>query len=92
MILKEVKSLCHISSMAVVLSLPGFDDRLSDEEAATLATFLRQAWCNKVGAVSSADVADLRDKEVANQADIAQSPICTPSRARLPMARSMSCL
>lgn len=48
------------------LRMPGFGDRLSDDEAATLATFLRQAWSNQAGAVSAADVADLRDKPVAN--------------------------
>lgn len=48
------------------LRMPDFGDRLSDDEVATLATFLRQAWSNKSGAVSAADAADLREKPVAN--------------------------
>ncbi len=42
------------------LRMPGFADRLSDEEAATLATFLRQAWSNNAGPVTAAEVSDLR--------------------------------
>ncbi len=48
------------------LRMPGFGDRLSDDEVATLATFVRQAWSNRAGAVSSAEVADRRDTQTGN--------------------------
>jgi alcohol dehydrogenase (quinone), cytochrome c subunit len=44
------------------LRMPGFGHRLSDDEVATLATFLRQGWTNTADAVSAAAVADLRGK------------------------------
>ncbi len=40
--------------------MPGFDDKLTDDEVAALATFLRTAWGNKAGPVSAADVAAQR--------------------------------
>ncbi len=43
------------------LRMPGFGDRLSDDEVATLATFLRQAWTNRADLVTTAAVADLRE-------------------------------
>jgi len=42
------------------LAMPGFGDRLSDDEVAQLASFLRQAWGNDAAAVKAADVAALR--------------------------------
>ena len=42
------------------LRMPGFGDRLSDDEVATLATFLRQAWTNTSGPVTTAAVSNLR--------------------------------
>ncbi len=48
------------------LRMPGFGNRLSDDDVATLATFLRQAWTNRAEAVSSTAVSDLRDKRQAN--------------------------
>ncbi|MAK90885.1 MAG: alcohol dehydrogenase [Oleibacter sp.] len=42
------------------LAMPGFGWRLSDAEAATLVTFLRQAWNNNAAAVTAADVANVR--------------------------------
>ena len=46
------------------LRMPGFADRLSDEEVATLATFLRSAWNNEAsGAVEAGAVADMRSEE-----------------------------
>ena len=42
------------------LRMPGFGYRLSDDEVATLATFLRQAWTNKSDLVSASAVSDLR--------------------------------
>lgn len=44
-----------------VLPMPGFAYRLDDAEAAQLATFLRQAWSNKAGAVSDQEVKKVRD-------------------------------
>jgi mono/diheme cytochrome c family protein len=48
------------------LRMPGFADRLSDDEIATLATFLRQAWTNKADLVSATAVFDLRKADNAN--------------------------
>nr|WP_315397933.1 cytochrome c [uncultured Duganella sp.] len=45
-----------------VLVMPGFGKRLSDSEAAALATFLRQGWGNTAGAVSERDVAKVRTR------------------------------
>lgn len=45
-----------------VLVMPGFGKRLSDGEAAALATFLRQGWGNTAAAVSERDVAKVRAK------------------------------
>ena len=40
--------------------MQGYEDRLSDEEIATLATFLRNAWTNKSSAVTTQDVEAIR--------------------------------
>lgn len=42
------------------LRMQGYDWRLSDEEVAALATFVRQGWNNQGAAVSAAEVAPLR--------------------------------
>jgi mono/diheme cytochrome c family protein len=42
------------------LGMPGFAWRLSDDETAQLATFVRQSWGNGAAAVSAGDVAKLR--------------------------------
>ena len=42
------------------LGMPGFAWRLSDEETAHLATFVRNAWGNKAPPVGAADVAKVR--------------------------------
>lgn len=42
------------------LRMPGFADRLTDEEAAELASFVRQGWSNDAAAVGADDIADLR--------------------------------
>ena len=44
------------------LRMPGFADRLTDEEVAELASFVRQGWSNDAGPVSAASVAELRGK------------------------------
>lgn len=46
--------------------MPGFADRLSDDEVAILVSFLRQAWTNNTDPVAAAAVANLRS---AGQAD-----------------------
>ncbi|WP_459619148.1 c-type cytochrome [Burkholderia sp. 3C] len=43
-----------------VLPMPGFAARLSDDEAAQLASFVRGAWSNHAGAVSAQDVEKVR--------------------------------
>ncbi|WP_160010169.1 cytochrome c [Rhizobium sp. 18055] len=43
--------------------MQGYDDRLSDDEVAALATFLREGWHNKAPAVSNADVAPVREEK-----------------------------
>lgn len=42
------------------LEMPSFADRLSDEEIAALATFVRSAWSNDAGSVSPEEVAEIR--------------------------------
>jgi mono/diheme cytochrome c family protein len=42
------------------LAMPGFAKRLSDDEVAKLATFIRQGWSNKASAVTADDVAKVR--------------------------------
>jgi len=42
------------------LKMPGFGDRLSDEEIAELASFVRSAWTNNAPPVTAGDVSDLR--------------------------------
>ncbi|MCA0848583.1 cytochrome c [Salipiger thiooxidans] len=44
----------------MTLRMQGYADRLSDEEVAELATWLRGAWGNDASAVSAADVAAVR--------------------------------
>jgi mono/diheme cytochrome c family protein len=44
------------------LAMPAFDKRLDDGDIAALATYIRQAWGNRAGTVSSKDVKDLREK------------------------------
>ncbi len=44
------------------LRMPGFADRLSDDEVATLASFVRSAWGNTASAVEPGAVADLRQE------------------------------
>nr|WP_158783790.1 cytochrome c [Pantoea sp. BAV 3049] len=42
------------------LAMPGFRSRLSDDEVAQLATFIRQGWSNKASAVTADQVAKVR--------------------------------
>lgn len=48
------------------LIMPGFAQRLDDEEVAALAGFLRKAWGNDAAAVTPGTVADTRKKAVAH--------------------------
>ncbi|KQN54328.1 c-type cytochrome [Erwinia sp. E602] len=43
------------------LAMPGFAARLSDDEVAQLATFIRQGWGNKADAVSEKQVREVRE-------------------------------
>ncbi|MBO9354193.1 c-type cytochrome [Bordetella petrii] len=45
-------------------AMPGFDWRLTDQEIASVVTFIRSSWGNQAAAVSAADVAKIR-KDVA---------------------------
>ena len=49
------------ASRPEALAMPGFGHRLSDEEVATLASFVRGAWSNKAGAVTAEAVAAERN-------------------------------
>ncbi|MFU9137978.1 c-type cytochrome [Erwinia tasmaniensis] len=42
------------------LAMPGFANRLSDEEVAQLATFIRQGWSNKADAVTASQAEKVR--------------------------------
>lgn len=42
--------------------MPGFANRLSDDEVAKLATFIRQGWSNNASAVSEKQVSEVREK------------------------------
>lgn len=42
------------------LGMPGFADRLSDDEVAQLITFVRQSWGNQASVVMAADVSAVR--------------------------------
>ena len=42
------------------LRMPGFSERLSDDEVAELATFVRQAWGNDATAISAKTVSEVR--------------------------------
>lgn len=44
------------------LVMQGYADRLTDEEVAQLATFLRKGWGNQAAEVSASDVAKVRQK------------------------------
>lgn len=44
------------------LTMPAFDWKLTDEQVAAVATYVRSSWGNRGGAVSAADVTDLRER------------------------------
>ncbi len=45
------------------LVMQGYADRLTDDEVAELATFVRSAWGNSAGPVKAADVATVRNSQ-----------------------------
>jgi alcohol dehydrogenase (quinone), cytochrome c subunit len=47
-----------------VLTMPGFADRLNDDEVAELATFIRSAWTNHASDVNPSLVAKLRQTSI----------------------------
>ncbi len=44
------------------LSMPAFDWKLTDEQVAAVATYVRTSWGNRGGAVSASEVEDLRER------------------------------
>ncbi|MBN3728263.1 c-type cytochrome [Burkholderia sp. Ac-20379] len=46
-----------------ILPMPGFANRLSDDEAAQLASFVRSGWSNRAGAVDAGQVAAIRAQQ-----------------------------
>jgi mono/diheme cytochrome c family protein len=42
--------------------MPGWSDKLSDQEVAAVATYIRQAWSNRAGPVTPKMVAALKGK------------------------------
>lgn len=44
------------------LTMPAFDWKLTDEQVAAVATYVRSSWGNRGGPVSAADVTDLRER------------------------------
>ncbi len=43
--------------------MPGWETKLSDQEVAAVATFIRQAWSNQASAVTTSMVAKVRTRE-----------------------------
>lgn len=56
--------------------MPPFGDRLSDQDVAAVADYVRNDWGNKFGPVSADDVAAVRDllKKASQQVEAASSP------------------
>ena len=48
------------------LTMPAFDWKLTDEQIAAVATYVRSSWGNRGGPVSASDVADLRERLAAD--------------------------
>src|SRR5690606_25526195 len=46
-------------------AMPGFDWRLTDQEVASVVSFVRSSWGNQASAVSAADVAKVREEVAA---------------------------
>ncbi|WP_235939712.1 MULTISPECIES: hypothetical protein [unclassified Salipiger] len=50
----------------MTLRMQGYADRMSDEEVAELASWLRKAWGNDAGPVSAAEVAAARNADASH--------------------------
>ncbi|HYX65475.1 MAG TPA: cytochrome c, partial [Burkholderiales bacterium] len=61
MILGGVK-IASTQSSPSRLAMPAFDWKLSDQDVADLATYLRGAWGNHASPVSASDVKDTRER------------------------------
>jgi alcohol dehydrogenase (quinone), cytochrome c subunit len=55
-------SLPSTAASPSTLGMPGFAERLSDEEVAQLVTFIRNGWGNRAGKVDAAQVAQTRKR------------------------------
>jgi mono/diheme cytochrome c family protein len=53
--------------------MPGFAAKLTDDQVAAVATYVRNSWGNKAGAVQAKDVAKLRSRVVKPQAKAADA-------------------
>jgi len=47
--------------------MPGFADKLSDDQIAAVASYIRQSWGNKIGSVSADQVRRLREQTAKKQ-------------------------
>lgn len=59
------------------LAMPNFDWRLSDEEVAKLATFVRSSWGNQAPAVKADEVAKVRDRIAKETREPSSGPVFT---------------
>ncbi len=59
------------------LAMPNFDWRLSDDEVANLATFVRSAWGNQAPAVKPDQVSKVRERVVKENREPSAGPIFT---------------
>ena len=59
------------------LAMPNFDWRLSDDEVARLATFIRTSWGNQAPAVKPDEVAKVRERVVKENREPSSGPIFT---------------
>lgn len=51
-----------------IIAMPAFDWKLSDDEIAAVATYVRSAWGNSASAVDASTVADIRESTATEQA------------------------
>lgn len=59
------------------MAMPNFDWRLSDDEVAKLATFIRSSWGNAAPAVTAAEVAKVRERVVKENREPSSGPVFT---------------
>lgn len=58
-------------------AMPNFDWRLSDDEVAAIATFIRSSWGNQAPAVKAADVANVRKRVAEERREPSSGPVFT---------------